>query len=56
MEEIKFHYHYCKDSVPDNKVLRGMLGPMRDEITGQRKLHKNELHNFHSLPNIVNNA
>jgi hypothetical protein len=36
-----------------NRALRKILGPKREEITGDwRKLHKEELHNLYSLPNI----
>jgi hypothetical protein len=32
-----------------DKVLMGIFGPRRDEITGGwRKLHREELHNFYS--------
>jgi hypothetical protein len=35
-------------------VLRIIYGPKTDEIIGSwRKLHDEELHNFHSSPNIV---
>jgi hypothetical protein len=31
----------------ENRVLRGMIGPKRDEVTGEwRKLHSGELHNL----------
>jgi hypothetical protein len=31
----------------ENRVLRGMFGPKRDEVTGEwRKLHSGELHNL----------
>jgi hypothetical protein len=37
----------------ENRVLR-IFGPKRDEVTGDwRKLHKEELHNFYSSPNII---
>ena len=37
----------------ENRVLRGVFGPKRDEVTGEwRKLH-NELSDLYSLPNIV---
>jgi hypothetical protein len=37
----------------ENRVLRGIFGPKRDEVTGGwRKLH-NELHNLYSSPNII---
>ena len=35
-------------------VLRRVFGPKRDEVTGEwRKLHKKELSDLYSLPNIV---
>jgi hypothetical protein len=35
--------------VLDNRVLRIIFGPMRDEMVGDwRKLHNEKLHNFHS--------
>ena len=38
----------------DNRVLRRVFGPKRDEVTGEwRKLHKEELRDLFSLPNIV---
>jgi hypothetical protein len=38
----------------ENRVLRRMFGPKRDEVTGGwRKLHNEELHGFYSSPNIV---
>ena len=37
----------------ENRVLRRVFGPKRDEVTGEwRKLH-NELSDLYSLPNIV---
>jgi hypothetical protein len=37
----------------ENRVLRGIFGKKRDEVTGDwRKLH-NELHNLYSTPNII---
>jgi hypothetical protein len=37
----------------ENRVLRRIFGPRRDEVTGDwRKLHNEELHNFYSSPNI----
>jgi hypothetical protein len=36
-------------SVFENRVLRRIFGPKRDEMTGDwRKLHNEELHNFYS--------
>jgi hypothetical protein len=38
----------------ENRVLRTVLGPKRDEVTGEwRKLHNEELSDLYSLPNIV---
>jgi hypothetical protein len=38
----------------ENRVLRGIVGPNRDEATGDwRKLHNEELHNMYSSPNII---
>jgi hypothetical protein len=38
----------------ENKVLRRIFGPKRDEVTGERrKLHNEELHVPYSSPNIV---
>jgi hypothetical protein len=38
----------------ENRVLRGMFGPKRDEVTGEwRKLHSGELHNLYSSPDII---
>jgi hypothetical protein len=40
--------------VSENRVLRRILGPKRDEVTGeQRKLHNEELHNLYSSPDII---
>ena len=37
----------------ENRVLRRMFGPKRDEVTGEwKKLHNEELNNLYSLPNI----
>jgi hypothetical protein len=38
----------------ENRVLRRVFGPSRDEVTGEwRKLHSEELNNLYFLPNIV---
>jgi hypothetical protein len=38
----------------ENRVLRRIFGPKRDEVTGQwRKLHNGELHNLYSTPDII---
>jgi hypothetical protein len=39
--------------VLENRVLRRIFGPKRDEVTGDwRKLHNEELHNLYSSTNI----
>jgi hypothetical protein len=38
----------------ENRVLRRVFGPKRDEVTGEwRKLHNDELNDLYSLPSIV---
>jgi hypothetical protein len=38
----------------ENRVLRKIFGPRRDEVTREwRKLHNEELHNLYSSPNII---
>jgi hypothetical protein len=38
----------------ENRLLRRVFGPKRDEVTGEwRKLHNVELSDLYSLPNIV---
>jgi hypothetical protein len=37
----------------ENRVLRRLFGPKRDEVTGDwRKLHNEELHRLYSSPSI----
>jgi hypothetical protein len=41
-------------NVFENRVLRRIFGPMRDEVTEEwRKLHNEERNYLHSSPNIV---
>jgi hypothetical protein len=38
----------------ENRVLRRIFGPKRDEVTGDgKKLHNEELRNLYSSPNII---
>jgi hypothetical protein len=40
--------------VSENRVLKRIFGPKRDEVTGGwRKLHNEELHNLYSSPSII---
>jgi hypothetical protein len=40
--------------VSENRVLRRIFGPKRDEVTGEwRKLHNEELRNLYSSPYII---
>jgi hypothetical protein len=40
--------------VVENRVLRRIFGPTRDEVTGEwRKLHNGELHNLYLSPDII---
>jgi hypothetical protein len=44
----------CRLRVFENRVLRRIFGPKRDEVTGKlRRLHKKELYALHSLYNII---
>jgi hypothetical protein len=41
-------------SVFENKVLKRIFGPKRDEVTGGwRKLYDEELHDLYSSPSII---
>jgi hypothetical protein len=38
----------------ENRVLRRIFGPKRDEVTGERrKLHNGELHGLYASPDII---
>jgi hypothetical protein len=51
---IIFLIHFARLRVFENRVLRKVFAPKRDEVTGEwRKLHNGELNYLHSSPNIV---
>jgi hypothetical protein len=38
----------------ENRVLRRIFGPKREEVSGGwRRLHNEELHNLYASPNII---
>jgi hypothetical protein len=44
----------CRLRVFENRVLRRIFGPRRDEVIGEfRKLHNEELNDLYSSPNII---
>ena len=44
----------CSPRVSENRVLKRIYRPKRDEVTGeQRKLHNGEFNDMYSSPNIV---
>jgi hypothetical protein len=44
----------CRLRVFENKVLRRIFGPKRDEVTGEwRRLHNKELYTLYSSPDVV---
>ena len=44
----------CTLRVFENRMLRGIFGPKRDEVTGEwRKLHNEELNDLYFSPNII---
>jgi hypothetical protein len=44
----------CRLRVFENKVLRRIFGPKRDEVTGEwRRLHNKELYALYSSPYII---
>jgi hypothetical protein len=41
-------------TVFDNRVMRRIFGPKRDEVTGEwRKLHNEKRNDTHSRPNVI---
>jgi hypothetical protein len=46
------HFQYVR--VFENRVLRKIFGPKRDEVTGEwRKLHDEELYILYLCPNVI---
>jgi hypothetical protein len=44
----------CRLKVFENRVLRRICGPNKDEVTGEwRKLHNAEFYDLYSTPNII---
>jgi hypothetical protein len=44
----------CRLRISENRVLRRICGPTRDEVTGEwRRLHNKELHALNSSSNII---
>jgi hypothetical protein len=44
----------CRLRVFENRVLRRIFGPKRDEVTGEwRRLHNKELYALYCSPNII---
>jgi len=44
----------CRLRVFDNRVLRGIFGSERDEVTGTwRKLHNEELNDLYCSPSVI---
>jgi hypothetical protein len=44
----------CRLRVFENRVLRRIFGPKRDEVTGERRrLHNKELYALYFSPNII---
>jgi hypothetical protein len=48
------HREECRMRVLENRVLRRIFGPKRNEVTGEwRRLHSEELYALYSSPNII---
>ena len=44
----------CRLRLPENRVLRRLFGPQRDEVTGEwGKLRSEELNDLYRSPNII---
>ena len=47
------NFHKTKGRLFENRILRRILGPKRDENEEWRRLHNEELHSLNRSPNIV---
>jgi hypothetical protein len=48
------YYESCGSVSRNNRVLRRIFGPKRDEVTGEcRRLHNEELRDLYSSPSII---
>jgi hypothetical protein len=51
---LKFSPYLAFSFTLENRVLKRIFGPKRDEVTGGwRKLYNEELHNLYSSPSII---
>ena len=50
---VSYIWEECRLRVFDNRILRRIFGPKRDENGDWRRLHNEELHSLYRSPNIV---
>jgi hypothetical protein len=49
-------FKFCRLRASENRVLRGILGPKRDEVTGGwRIMHNEKLRRLYSAPCVIEN-